>query len=194
MTYDPNQHHRRSIRLNSYDYSEAGAYFITICTHERRSLFGRIVDGQMELNAFGEIAREEWTKSAEIRREIVLDRFVVMPNHVHGIVFILEPENNKGGRPSGEGDCQSPLPQDHQPRGPSPRSLASFVVGFKSSVSRRIKTLRGRPGPDVWQRNYFEHVIRDERDLDIVRQYVVNNPLQWDLDRYNPDAGHIGTG
>jgi len=177
-------HHRRSIRLKGYDYTQPGAYFVTICTHQRQPLFGRVVDRNMVLNAYGEIVREEWFRSAEIRAEIVLfpDEFVVMPNHIHGIVWIVEtgPVGATG---------RSPLPpRDQPPHGPAPRSLGSFIAGFKSAVTKRINALRGTPGTPVWQRNYYEHIIRHERALEAIRRYIAANPLRWHLDRYNPDA------
>ncbi len=175
---------RRSIRLKDYDYAQPGAYFITIVTHHREMLFGRVVDGEMALNAYGEIVREEWFRSAEIRAEIELfpDEFVVMPNHIHGIVWIVEtgPVGATG---------RSPLPpHDQPPRGPTPRSLGSFIAGFKSAVTKRINALRNTPGAPVWQRNYYEHIIRTERALDAIRRYIAANPLRWHLDRYNPAA------
>ncbi len=112
MKYDPNKHHRRSIRLKGYDYSSAGAYFITICAYQRACLFGEIVDGMMQLNEFGQIVADEWLKSSEIRREIALDEWVVMPNHIHGIVFIqpVESHNPVGVNDNGVGaNGRSPL-------------------------------------------------------------------------------------
>ena len=185
-TFDPDKHRRRSIRLKGHDYTQPGAYFVTICTHERRHLFGRVVDGVMQLNAFGEIVREEWFRSAEIRREIELypEEFVVMPNHIHGIVWIVEYGGTNDSQDIVGATGRSPL----QPRGPAPRSLASFIAGFKSAVTKRINHVRGTPGAPVWQRNYWEHVIRTERVLNAIRQYIHDNPPRWSFDRYNPHA------
>ena len=110
MTYDPNKHHRRSIRLKGYDYTQPGAYFITICTQNRECLFGDVVDGEMRLDACGVIVREEWFRSAEIRREIALwpDEFVVMPNHIHGIVWITDQRDVAGPNVGAHG--RAPLP------------------------------------------------------------------------------------
>ena len=113
MTYDPAQHHRRSIRLPAYDYAQAGAYFVTIVTNVRACLFGEILDGEMRLSKAGEIVAQEWQRSAEIREEIKLDEWVVMPNHIHGIIFIKE---SMGGQPVGA-HSGAPL------RGRAPRSL-----------------------------------------------------------------------
>ncbi len=162
---------------------------VTICTHARAPLFGRVVDGEMVLNAYGTIVREEWFRSAEIRAEIELfpDEFVVMPNHIHGIVWIVTTDDMVGatGRsPLQRAHGHAPLP----PHGPAPRSLGSFIAGFKSAVTKRINARRGTPGACVWQRNYYEHIIRNDGALNAIRRYIIDNPLRWHLDRYNPDA------
>jgi len=166
---------RRSIRLQDYDYGLAGAYFITIVTKDRKCLFGEIADGEMRINDWGKIVQDEWEKSAQIRKEIELDAFVVMPNHVHGVVVITD----RPGRATGRSPLQS---------GPARRSLGAFVGGFKSVVTKRINELRSSPGTPVWQRNYFEHVIRDEDSLHRIRQYIIDNPTAWEFDRENPAA------
>jgi len=182
MSYDSNRHHRRSIRLAGYDYTQPGAYFVTICTHQREWLLGEVVDGKVVLSEFGRIAHDEWWASSRIRREIELDAFVVMPNHIHGIVWIVadDPvEAEAHGRVGAHG--RAPL------RRP-PKSLGSFIAGYKSVVTKRINQMRGTPGVPVWQRNYWEHIIRTERALQAIRQYIADNPARWSLDRYNPAA------
>jgi len=164
---------RRSIRLREYDYTQPGAYFITIVAHARAMLFAEISDGKAWLNEFGRIVENEWQKSAVIRREIGLDVFVVMPNHIHGIVNIIHADVGATGR--------SPLRN-----GPPPRSLGAFVAGFKSAVTKRINNLRRTPGAPVWQRNYYEHVVRSDAELLRVREYILNNPVGWENDRENP--------
>ncbi len=203
MRYDPEKHHRHTIRLRGYDYTQAGAYFVTLCTQDREHLFGEVVDGEMRLNEYGFIVREEWFRSADIRREIELfaDEFVVMPNHIHGIVWIMESTGvgatgvgatgvgatgvgATGVGATGVGATgRSPLQE--QPRGPAKRSLSSFIAGFKSAAAKRINERRGMPGTPVWQRNYYEHVIRNEDSLDRIREYIMTNPLRWHLDREN---------
>jgi len=187
---------RKSIRLAGYDYSRPGAYFVTVSTRRQEPLFGEVIDGGMRLNALGEIVREEWFRSAQMRCEIELqpDEFVVMPNHIHGIVRIVDdgrttPPRSKahGHAPNVGATGRSPLPMDNAPRGPAPQSLGSFIAGFKSSATKRINHLRGIPGARVWQRNYWEHIIRDERVLHVICRYIHDNPLRWHLDRYNPD-------
>jgi REP element-mobilizing transposase RayT len=188
MTYDPERHHRRSIRLHEYDYAQEGAYFVTICARNRKCLFGEVTDGEMTMNAWGQIVYDEWVKSAEIRKEIQLDVFVVMPNHIHGIVVITRDEDGrKHDRVGATG--RSPLRQpNNAPRGPAKRSLGSFIAGFKPAVTKRINEIRGAPRAPIWQRNYHEHIIRNETSLNRIRQYIIENPLRWDTDRENPAA------
>ena len=176
MVESPNKH-RRSIRLKEYDYGQAGAYFVTLCTHHRECLFGEVVEGNVVLNEMGEIVEKEWRISANLRREIELDEFVVMPNHIHGIIAIRDhhPVGATG---------RSPLHSKH--RTLSPKSLGSFVAGFKSSVTKRINQLHGTPGHPVWQRNYYEHVVRNEIDLQEIREYIENNPVKWLEDENHP--------
>ena len=145
----------------------------------------------MVWNAYGEIVREEWFHSAEIRAEIELfpDEFVVMPNHIHGIVWIVETgpvgRTDRVVGATGQVGAHGRAPLQLQR---PPRSLGSFIAGFKSAATKRINALRGAPGTPVWQRNYYEHIIRDERALDAIRRYIAANPLRWHLDRHNPDA------
>ena len=175
MKYEPEKHHRRSIRLQGYDYSQPGAYFVTICTQDRACLFGDVVNDEMELNALGVIVRKEWFRSADIRQEIKLhhDEFVVMPNHVHGIVWLIGDDVGAHGR--------APLQWQRLAK-----SLGSFIAGFKSAVTKCINEYRHTPGTPVWQRNYYEHVIRDDASLDRTRQYIIDNPARWAFDRENP--------
>ncbi|KPL89058.1 transposase [Ardenticatena maritima] len=185
--YDPNRHHRRSIRLKGYDYTQPGAYFVTICTHERAHLFGRVVDGEMVLNAWGEIVRDEWFRTADIRANVELyaDEFVVMPNHVHGIIWIVETDLVGAQRrcaPTG------PSPGGITPNNVAPGSLGAIVRAFKSAVTRRINIQRNTPGGRIWQRNYYEHIIRTQRALHAIRRYIADNPRRWHLDRHNPTA------
>ena len=176
MKYDPEIHHRRSIRLRGYDYSQAGAYFVTICTQGRECFFGDIVEGEMRLNDAGRVVADEWIKSAEIRREIELDDWGVMPNHFHGILVIAGRDTVFGGR----GD------RPVAPTGPQPRSIGAVMAGFKSAVTKRINERRKTPGEKLWQRNYWEHVIRNESELNRIREYIHNNPSQWEMDKLNP--------
>jgi len=148
-------HHRRSIRLPGHDYTIAGAYFITICTNGRECLFGQIIDGEMCLNALGEIVRDEWEKSAAIRAEIEIREYVIMPNHIHAIVMIRWGDPLRGQ--AGRGDWPVAPTEDRpaarvRPNGPDPKSIGALIAGFKSGVTTRINQYRQTPGAPVWQR------------------------------------------
>jgi putative transposase len=190
---------RRTIRLLGYDYSRAGAYFVTVCTHGRACLFGEITDNEMRLNDAGLVVADEWLKSAAIRNEILVDEWVVMPNHFHGIVIITD---GRGDRPVApisaadhfQGDQPVAPTIDVSARtdggnraGPPSGSIGALMAGFKSAVTKRINILRGMPGVPIWQRNYHEHIIRDENSLARIRRYIADNPRQWALDRENPE-------
>ena len=173
--YNPDIHHRRSRRLKGYDYSQAGAYFITVCTRNRECLLGDVIDGVMALNDAGRVVEEEWMKSADIRKEIELDAFVIMPNHIHGIIVI-----------DGRGTARR-APTCERFGQPTVGSIPTIVRAFKSACTKRINDMRNARGTPVWQRNYYEHVIRNEDDLDRIRQYIADNPVCWAEDENNPD-------
>ena len=169
-----NQHHnRRSIRLKGYDYSQAGVYFVTICTQNRQCLFGDIVDGAMVLNNVGRIVENEWVKTERFRQNIKCDRFVVMPNHFHGIVEITE--SRRGVLQYTPTTMQSPS-----------QTIGAIVRGFKSAVTKQINMIRQTPGTKLWQRNYYEHIIRNKNDYNRIYEYIENNPLKWALDSLHP--------
>lgn len=169
------QHHRRSIRLKGYDYSQTGFYFITLCSRDRQCWFGEIKNGKMYLNSIGSIVAKEWLKSAEIREEIELDEWIVMPNHFHAIV-IIQTEIKNGFAEQFE----------NNPGARKPRSLSTLISGFKAVVTKRINEIRQVSGVSIWQRNYYEHIIRDELSLYNIRKYIVENPLSWSEDPENP--------
>lgn len=175
---------RQSIRWRGYDYRATGYYFITICTVERIPLFGSIEDQTVELNELGRIVEHEWMRSALIRREITHDSFIAMPNHLHGIVALID-----GDEKSATTNCAMPSGgrTPCAPTRPS-RSIGSFVAGFKSAATRRVNAVRGLPGAPVWQRNYYEHVVRDVDDLARIRVYIATNPETWQLDAEHPEG------
>jgi putative transposase len=177
---------RRSIRLPGYDYTSSGAYFITICTHRGELRFGEIVDGGVVLNDHGQAAHEEWLASEQIRQEIELDVFVIMPNHLHGIVWIRKTDDEPEVGAQGVGVHEKA--HGRAPLRRPPPSLGSFVAGYKSAVTARINRMRGTPGTPVWQRNYWEHIIRDDVSLNEIRAYIESNPVRWDRDQLHPDA------
>ena len=193
--YNNERHRRRSIRLQGYDYSRVGAYFLTICTHNRGILFGEIIDGEMMLNDLGRIVESEWAESERMRSEIQLDEWVVMPNHFHGIVWITDNGEINDWRGDVyderiDGRGERPLAPTEQlvvPSGTGSKSIGALVAGFKSAVTKRINKLRAAPGSPVWQRNYYEHIIRSEAALNRTRQYILENPVRWDEDMYNPN-------
>ena len=180
MKFDPEKHHRRSIRLKNYDYSQPGYYFLTICTYKRQSWFGEIKNDRMYLNQIGKIVAEEWINTPKIRPNFELDKWVIMPNHLYGIVIINEHilETGKGNRDI-LGARNAPLRQEAN-------SISSFVAGFKSAVTKRINLLRDNRDISIWQRNYYESIIRDEQSLLVIREYILNNPFQWKKDPDNP--------
>jgi putative transposase len=169
---------RKSIRLKEYDYTHPGAYFVTICTHHRKPVFGRAQGDEIVLNEFGMIAEYEWNRTASVRDEMACVEHVVMPNHLHGIVIINDVGQAAQKVVGAHG--RAPL---HRP----PRSLGSFVAGFKARVTKKVNLARGTPGNPLWQRNYYERVIRDEDELNRAREYIRNNPLNWQEDEYHPD-------
>ncbi len=180
-------HHRRSIRLKGYDYSQPGAYFVTMVTQNRAEIFGQVVDGEMKLSALGQIVHGEWMRSIGIRAEIQLyeDEFVIMPNHVHGIVWIVDPVGADGVRPETidsitPGARRASLPRPQL----SPTSLGSFISGLKSSVTSRAR--RELNVPDIWQRNYYDHVIRGEAEFQKIWIYIADNPHRWQDDQLHP--------
>ncbi|TVM04308.1 MAG: transposase [Candidatus Brocadia sp. WS118] len=177
MTYDPDKHHRRSIRLKEYDYSKAVAYFITICTHNKECILGDVIHGEMRSNEYGMIVENEWVKTAEIRSNIIIDKYIVMPNHVHGIIIIQD-----NGR-----DTVHRVPTFEQFGRPTSNSISTIIRSFKAVTKKRINEIRKSYGKAVWQSRFYEHIIRNEKNLNQIREYIINNPLQWELDRENPN-------
>lgn len=210
--YNPHIHKRRSIRLEGYDYSQEGLYFITLCCQDREHLFGEITGGEMKLNAFGEIAFKEWENTPNIRKNITLHEFIMMPNHIHGIIEIKEKLNR-------EGELQ--FAQARKFRSPS-QTIGSIIRGYKIATIKKIKekinnssstgelqfapTAPTAPTEEgfapteegnapiekkiiqldykIWQRNYYEHIIKDEKAYDNISNYIINNPLKWDEDKF----------
>jgi REP element-mobilizing transposase RayT len=169
---------RRSIRLKEYDYSQSGAYFVTICTHNKECLFGEIVDGKMILNDAGKIVQTVWYEISEHVDHVELDQFVIMPNHIHGIIVLHD-----GCRDTA---CCAPTVERFGKL--ITGSLPTIIRSFKSAITKRINELHETPGQKIWQRNYYERVIRNENELNQVRQYIVDNPAKWDSDEENPNA------
>ena len=203
--YNPDIHHRRSIRLQGYDYAQKGMYFITLCVQERECIFGTIFENRMLLNEIGQIVTNEWVNTMNIRDNVIIHDFIVMPNHIHGIVEITYNKNDE----CLIGEFVSPT-----------KSIGAIVRGFKIATTKRIKnfiTLVGANGnspngnspngnspngnspngnyplqewiinhlPHIWQRNYYEHIIRDYNDHERIAKYINANPSRWEEDMFN---------
>jgi REP element-mobilizing transposase RayT len=167
---DVERYRRRSIRLDDYDYTQSGAYFVTICTHDRKCLFGSVVDDDMLLNAWGGV-QACWATIPGHYPAVELDALVIMPNHLCGIIVIGD-------------DGRSMI--HHAPKRefgkPIPQSLAGIVGTFKAAVTRHIRRLPDAPEHPVWQRNYYEYIIRDAASLDAIRAHILHNPAKWSED------------
>lgn len=189
MRFDPKIHHRRSIRLAGYDYTQPGSYFVTICVHERACILGIVNNGTVTLSRYGSVVEKDWLNIQRHFPEVEFDVLMIMPNHIHGILHILgrgEAFSNQNQRaffkPS---ENASPL---RPASGTQSGSLAAIIQNFKSVSTRKINRIRSMPGFPLWQRDYYEHIVRDETELARIRTYIVNNPLQWESDRENPTA------
>jgi len=214
--FDPSIHHRQSTRLKGYDYSQQGLYFITIITQGRINLFGNLNAGKMELNEFGQIVNDEWLKTPEIRLNVILDVFVIMPNHFHGIIGITQPDGatNVGATDEGATDvgatdegatdvgatdvgatCQV-APTTDRPNGPKSGSIGAIIGQFKMQTTKRINILRFgmqmtnpiiRTDLRLWQRNYYDHIIRNEASWQNIAEYISINPAKWKEDMFYND-------
>ncbi|MBZ0282144.1 MAG: transposase [Anaerolineae bacterium] len=220
MPYDSWKHHRRSIRLPGYDYTQSGMYFVTLCTHNRGWLFGEIIGDQMHLNAWGQIVTAEWERTPQVRPYITLDAYVVMPNHLHGIIIINDTEVPVVGasgpdaptathrlsttppdaptathKPStAPSDTPTQTPPNANPKGPAKGSIGAIIAQFKRQTTVAINRQRDTPAAPVWQRNYYEHIIRNENSFNTIRLYVETNPAQWIQDSlYTPLSNHTRT-
>jgi REP element-mobilizing transposase RayT len=161
---------RKAARLEGWDYRWAGIYFVTVCAANRRCLFGEVVGEDVELNAYGRIVDEEWRRTAEVRPDIVLGEHVVMPNHVHGLVSI-------GERTVTESSIATKTRSG---------SLGAIIGQFKANAARRINLIRGHSKSQIWQRGYFDRIVRNDEELQSIREYIATNPARWAFDRENP--------
>lgn len=176
--FEPENHDRRSIRLQGYDYSQSGAYFVTICAANRRCLFGEIVAGEIQPNNNGTIVSEQWFGLPNHYPNIKLDQFALMPNHIHGVIHITD------GSPTNVGAGFQPAQSPRENK--SHHGLPEIIRGFKTYSARKINELQDAKGRPVWQRNYYEHVVRSETSLHAIRTYILENPLKWHEDSENP--------
>ena len=178
---------RRSLRLRGFDYSQEGAYFVTICTHDRACLFGEVVDGEMRLNDVSRVVQTVWDGLLERFPSVELDAFVVMPNHVHGILVVGAALAPPKRRNVGAG-LALPLggAASSAPTGTTSTTLGNVVRAFKSMSAIGVNRLLKRLGQPLWQRGYYEHIIRSEKSLSRIQEYIATNPSSWELDRENP--------
>ena len=184
MVYNPEIHHRRSLRLKGYDYSQTGAYYVTLVLERKLCLFGEVVGTEMQLNEAGKMVCGIWEALPNRFPTITIDIFIVMPNHLHGIIIINQHTDHKSTVGASLVDAQS---EDALP------ALGTVIGAYKSlttvEYTRGVKTMKWTPFPRrLWQRNYYEHVIRNDNSLNHIRQYIINNPGQWAFDRENPFA------
>jgi len=204
MKYDPQKHHRRSIRLKGYDYTQVGAYFITICTWQKKYLFGEITDGRMHLNRYGEVIQYNWFDVMRRYSNIHLDAFIIMPNHVHGIILLIgdrktscfigsnsaifsiadprgvgaDLENSSVEKTNISGEPAATVTGDRtKSQFAKCCGLPEIIQGFKTASATRINQLRRTTGVPVWQRNYYERIIRNDVALQNIRKYIIDNPL-----------------
>lgn len=197
MPYNPKIHNRRSVRLKGYDYSRAGAYFITICCNNRICRFGNIIVGdglapaQMMLNEYGIIAYNEWIKLSQRFANFELDVFQIMPNHMHGIIVLTNVR--AGFTPAQNDNAQNDMVDDIR-AGASPAPTIFDIVGAYKSLAAngcldiwKLKWAGASPAPTMgklWQRNYHEHIIRDEQAYQTISNYIINNPAKWNDDKF----------
>ena len=194
MEYDPSVHDRRSIRLAGYDYSLDGYYFVTVCVEGRDCIFGSVRDGEMELNEAGRLVLAAWEDLPAHYAHVGLDAFVVMPNHIHGIIVLRTiPTVGAGFKPAptdgaadGAGIVGAGLKPAPTTTPTKRHGLPEIVRALKTFSARRINEMRGTPGAKVWQRNYYEHIIRNDRAWHQIRYYIAQNPVEWQNDRENP--------
>ena len=215
--YNPKIHHRKSIRLKGYDYSQAGFYFVTICCQHRACLFGGIVDGAMILNDAGKMVINEWLKLKKRFKNIELQEYVVMPNHFHGIVEIVGAtlvvaQNNattynvmgniRKGQPQGIAPTDKTIAHtdktvDHTDKtvDHTDKTVGDMVGAFESITTveyiRCVKNNHWQPfDGKLWQRNFWEHIIRNENEYRRITQYILDNPKKWAMDKLNGGDGN----
>jgi REP element-mobilizing transposase RayT len=190
-TYNPEIHHRRSIRLKGYDYSQEGLYFVTICVHDRECLLGEVKNGEMILNEYGKMVEYTWHDLPNHNPNIQLGAYCTMPNHVHGIIEIIPvgadsqsaqiyPDSGKIKREDSDSANIKKAGLE-----PAPTNLSEIIRQFKTFSARRINKTRETPGISVWQRNYYEHIIRHQQAYENITNYIETNPTRWDNDKFH---------
>ena len=169
MNPEAHSFRRKDIRIPEFDYSQPGAFFVTIVTKDRKTLFGHVDNGKMVLNNVGKLAEEVWLALPTHFPNVELGEWVIMPNHIHGIISI-----------NVEATHASPLPRIS--KGPAPGSIGAIIGSFKSAVTKRVHQISKNTNNNLWQRNYYEHIIRNKRDYQAIYDYIIANPLNWEKD------------
>jgi len=167
--------------MKGFDYTSDARWFVTICAHNKKCVLGRVVDEEVALSDVGRIVEECWLLIPEISPQVVLNEFIIMPNHIHGILEITEKPNACRGKalpcPYNDGWNDRNIAKQGKP---IPGSLGTILGSFKSAVTKRVNKLHGIDGKPFWQRNYYEHAIRNDRDLHRIQHYIKQNPLRWE--------------
>ena len=174
MSYDPYKHHRQSICLKGYDYTSDGSYFVTICVQDMKCVLGEIVNGNMVLGSYGQVVADTWLWLAEHYGYVMLGECVVMPNHLHGIIVLT----SKGGSRT--------APTTTAPTKRTP--LGRLIGAVKTVSTKEINKQQDTPGIRFWQRDFYERIIRNEREYQAIQKYIYNNPTTWHEDKLHPDA------
>ena len=214
MAYDPKIHHRRSIRLKNYDYSQAGMYFVTICTQNHLHLFGEIVAGKMVLNDAGKMIQKIWDEISHDFSNIQLHEFTIMPNHIHGIIEIVGADSisaldldsdsisapntlntNRAEIESASNRAEIESASIRADMESAPTSLSTIVQSFKRHTTiEYIKKVKQNILPPfdkrIWQRNYWEHIVRNDNECNRISQYIIDNPAKWQNDKLNGGCGN----
>ncbi len=185
MKYNPDIHHRRSIRLKGYDYSQKGYYFVTICIQNRECLLGQSINNTIFLNDAGLMVQNIWNTLPDHYAGVGIDSYIIMPNHIHGIIILTV----------GAGPRACPCranPLQGEPPGGTTMKLPDIIHRFKSLTTniyhKSVIQHNWPPFPGkLWQRNYYDHIIRNDLELSQIREYIINNPVKWELDKENPD-------
>lgn len=199
MVFDPNIHHRKSIRLRGYDYTEPGSYFITLVSWKRELFFGEIIDGLMHTSIEGQIVLDEWMKTSQIRQNVLIDEYILMPNHFHGILNITDQSNVRSIQQNDIGSMSHAdtglvgqtvgamrrIAPTKLPKGAESGSIGAIIGQIKSITTKKIHKQWENSAIPVWQRNYYEHIISSMEELNQIRHYIQTNPLHWSDDTEN---------
>jgi REP element-mobilizing transposase RayT len=184
MKFNPDIHKRKSIRLKGYDYSKAGLYFITVCVQNRECLFGQIANDKIMMNDAGQMVNQYWLDIPTHFPNAILHEHIVMPNHIHGIIELIYTNVAANGVGA---ENFLPLQRQNQFQKMIPHSIGSIIKGFKIGVTKWFRNNIPNQFPidrPVWQRNYYEHIIRNQQSYETISNYIINNPAKWQEDKF----------